>query len=296
MGLTGVITDATIRLPAGRDVAASCATPSARVDVDDCMDRMISRRRRLPVLGRLDRLPRTRQEPRPRGAHARQPRDARRAPGQGPRDRARSTRPQHCSRGSAVDAERSRQLRSRLRAFNELWFRKAPRGRRRHSSASCRSSSRSTGSPAGTASTARAGSCSTSSSSRTAPNTSFASHSNGCSAAHCRRSSRSSSASSTTADRCSASRNGAGPSRSTSRAKVPISASLLDGLDELVVAAGGRVVSDERLTRAARNPGSDVPASCRSGAKPRGALDPHDVLHSDMDRRLGLRGTRGATR
>ena len=83
------------------------------------------RRRRVPLLGRVDRLPRHRRVARSLGAHARRPRPARRAAERSAtrpaalraRDVAsprRRGRPTACSTGSAS------------RAFNEFWFRVTP--------------------------------------------------------------------------------------------------------------------------------------------------------------------------
>ena len=60
MGLTGVVTEATLQLQPVETVAHRRSTPSAPTDVDDCMARMLDERRRLPLLGRVDRLPRAR--------------------------------------------------------------------------------------------------------------------------------------------------------------------------------------------------------------------------------------------
>ena len=79
MGLTGIITEATLRLTAGRDRAAD-----RRHRAGHRRRRLhgphAEQRRALPLFRRVDRLHRARTPSRPVGAHARQPHDPCRAP------------------------------------------------------------------------------------------------------------------------------------------------------------------------------------------------------------------------
>ena len=148
---------------------ASCATPSAPTDVDDCMARMLDGDHDVPLLGRVDRLPRdvassSAARCLSRGNHATLddlPKSMQRA-------RARQYAPQPAARGAAVDAERHAQHALGARVQRGL----VPQGAGAAAPARLRHQavlpSRSTACGAGTASTARRVSCSTSSSSRTA--------------------------------------------------------------------------------------------------------------------------------
>ena len=89
---------------AGRDRVHRPSTPSAPPTSTTAWRACSTRDDRLPLLGRVDRLPRRRQAPRPVGAHARQPRDARRAAAEAARDARASSRRATLAAHAAVGA------------------------------------------------------------------------------------------------------------------------------------------------------------------------------------------------
>ena len=106
MGLTGVITEATLRLQPVETSRIVCDTERA-ADVDDCMARMLDGDDDVPLLGRLDRLPGDR---RPtsvarccRAATTRRSTSCRRRSA----TTARAVRAAHAAGRAAVDAERA---------------------------------------------------------------------------------------------------------------------------------------------------------------------------------------------
>ena len=92
------ITEATIRsCSRSRPSRIVCDTERA-ADLDDCMARMLDGDDRVPLLGRVDRLPRERQATRPLGAHARQPRARSTSCPTSMRATARAVRAAHAAR------------------------------------------------------------------------------------------------------------------------------------------------------------------------------------------------------
>ena len=126
MGLTGVVTEATLRLLPVETSLISVDTERA-ADLDDVMARMVEGDDALPLLGGLDRLPRH------RGARsagrcspaATTPRSTRSPRRQ--RDPGRSTSPPASGSPRPPWAPNGLLNRFTVRAFNEVWFRKAPR-------------------------------------------------------------------------------------------------------------------------------------------------------------------------
>ena len=107
MGLTGIVTEATLQLQPVETAHMVVDTERA-ADVDDCMARMLDGDDRLPLLGRVDRLPGRRHAPRSIGADTRQPRRARRAPQRETSRRAR-LRAARAAPRAAVDPQRAAQ-------------------------------------------------------------------------------------------------------------------------------------------------------------------------------------------
>ena len=250
MGLTGIVTEATLRLQPVETSRMVVDTERA-ADVDDCMARMLDDDDRLPILGRVDRLPRER-------AAASAARCSRRG------NHARLDELPAAERADRVAASRRATLLRTprwmpngllnslsMRAFNELWFRKAPRERRDaiqtiteffHPLDAVLDWNRDL--------RIAAASCSTSSSCPTAPKRVVRTVLERLERARCAsflavlKRFEHDSVGPARRSRCRA-----GRSRSTSRPAGRGLGELLDGLDELVVEAGGRVylTKDSRL-------------------------------------------------
>ena len=147
MGLTGVVTEATLRLLRDRDRPRGRSTRDRCDDLDALMAAMVDRRRAPPLLGRVGRLHGDRGAPRPSACS---PRATTRGATTS-RRRERAARSQRAPAPSRLrvplPAPGGLLNRLSIRAFNEAWFRKAPRHRaRRARRRSGRSSTRSTGS------------------------------------------------------------------------------------------------------------------------------------------------------